>query len=102
MLARLGRKLDLHVLCASFFVLLFGKIEMPEEFQHALVLAHHQRVEVPYPLGTRYVDQPPGQVYPYPVTLPAILDDGRVLGLLFARFAILAHDSDNLVSIVGI
>jgi hypothetical protein len=30
------------------------------------------------------------------------LNDGRVLGLLFARFAILAHDRDDLVSIVGI
>ena len=38
------------------FVLLLGKIEMSEEFEHALVLAHHHRVEVPYPIGTCYVD----------------------------------------------
>ena len=34
--------------------------------------------------------------------MPAIFDDGRVLGLLFARFAVVAHDGDDLVLIVGI
>jgi hypothetical protein len=36
------------------------------------------------------------------LALPAIFDDGRVLGPLFARFAIVAYDRDDLVWIVGI
>jgi hypothetical protein len=52
----LGCQLNLHVLGAFFFVLLSGKIQMPKEFQHALVLAHHHRVEGPNSVGTRYVD----------------------------------------------
>jgi hypothetical protein len=53
--------------------------------------------------ATRYLHQPTSQGYPYPVALPAILDDGRVLGLLFPRwFAVVAHYSDDLVLIEGI
>jgi hypothetical protein len=91
-----------NLLRALHSVLLFGKIEMPEEFQHAPVLAHYHRVEGPNPVVTRHVDQTPGQGYPYPTALPAILDDGRVLGLLFARFAVVAHNCDDLVRIVGV
>jgi len=36
------------------------------------------------------------------VALPAIFDDGRVLGPLFARFAIVAYYRDDLVLVVGI
>ena len=52
------------MLGALLFVLLFGKIQMPKEFQHTPVLARHQRVEGPNTIIPRYVDQPTGQVYP--------------------------------------
>src|SRR3954447_18520496 len=102
LLSRFGGELDLHVLDAFLFVLFFGKIEVTKKFQHALVLTHHQRVEVPNSLIPRFVDQPTGEVYPYPVILPAIFNDGRVLGMFFTRFAIITHDREDLVLIVGI
>ncbi len=75
---------------------------MPKEFQHARVPAHHQRVEGPNPVIPRCVDQPTGQAYTYALALPAIFDDGRVLGPLFARFAIVANDRDDLVWVIRI
>ena len=75
---------------------------MSKKLQHALVLTHYHRVEVLNPIATRYINQPTGQGYPYPVSLPAIFDNGRLLGLLVARVAIVAHDGDDLVLIIGI
>ena len=43
-----------------------------------------------------------GEGYPYPVILPAVFDDGRVLGPLLARFAVVVHQGYDLALIVGI
>src|SRR5829696_441741 len=75
---------------------------MSKKLQHARVLALHHRVEVPNSFVSRFVDQPTGQVYPHPVALPTVLDKGRVFGLLAIRFAVVAHERDDLVRIVRI
>lgn len=70
----LGGQLDLDTLDPSFLILalLLGKIEVPKEFKHALVLAHHQRVEASNPFVFGFVDQLTRQGYSYTVILPAI------------------------------
>jgi hypothetical protein len=82
--------------------LLFGKIQTPKELQHACVLTHYQRVKVSNPIIPRYVDQQAAQGYPYPTALSAIFYDGRVLGMLFTRFAIVTHDGDDLALVVQV
>jgi hypothetical protein len=51
----LGGQSNFHTLGAVFSSLLFGKIEVPQNVQHTLVLAHHERVKEPNPIITRFV-----------------------------------------------
>ena len=90
------------MLDAVLSALVLGKIQMSKKLQHARVLALHHRVEVPNPFVSRFVDQPAGQVYLHLEALPTVLDEGRVLGLLAIRFAVVAHERDDLVRIVRI
>jgi hypothetical protein len=99
-----GGYLDLDALDPLFLILayLLGKVQMPQELQHLPVLAHPHRIETPNPFVFGFVDQLAGQGYPYPVFLPAILHDCRVLGFfVLAPFAVVAHDRDDLVRVVG-
>jgi hypothetical protein len=42
-----------------------------------------------------------GQSCPYPLTLPTILDERRVLGSFVTQFAGIAYDGDDLLWVVG-
>ena len=52
-----GGQLNLDTLDPLFLILalLLGKIEVPKECKHALVIAHHQRVEAPNPFVFGFV-----------------------------------------------
>ena len=50
-----GGQTDLHHLLAVFLSLSFGKIEVPENVQHALVLALYERVKGANPVASRLV-----------------------------------------------
>jgi hypothetical protein len=52
----LGGQPDLHHLLAVFHSLLFGKIEVPENVQHALVRAFYERVKGPNLVTSRFFD----------------------------------------------
>lgn len=94
---------DLHVLnVTALSALLFWQTQMPKQFQHTPVFAHHQCVEAPNAFISCFADQLAGQGYPYPVALPAILDEGRVLGSFVTRLAVIACESDDLVRVVGV
>ena len=86
-----GGQPNLHHLLAVFLSLLFGKIDVPENVQHTLVLALYKRVEGANSVTSRFFDQPIGQACPYRLALPPILDERRVLGSLGTRCAGLAH-----------
>jgi hypothetical protein len=43
-----------------------------------------------------------GQSCPYPLALPTILDERRVLGSFVTWFASVAYDSDDLLWVFGI
>ena len=43
---------------------MLGKIEVPENVQHTLVLALYERVKEPNLVTSRYFDQPMGQACP--------------------------------------
>lgn len=70
--------------------------------QHAPVLAHYETIQVPNSSIVCLVDQPVSQLHSHPATPPAVLDEGCVLGPLFARFTIVVHDRDNFVRVFGI
>ncbi len=93
---------DLHALDAALPKLSFGKIQMPQDVEHKPVLALHERVEAPHSFVSCFFDQPLGQARSYALALPAILHEGRVLGSLVARFAVVAYDGDDLVGLFGI
>jgi hypothetical protein len=92
-----GGQPNLHYLLTVFHSLMLWKIEVPQNVQHPLVLALHERVKETNPVTSRYFDQPMCQARPYLLVLPPILDDGCVLGSLVARFAGVAYDGDDLV-----
>jgi hypothetical protein len=97
-----GGQPNLHYLLPVFHSLMLGKIEVPKHVQHTLVLALYERVKETNPVTSRYFDQPMCQACPYPLALPPILDQRRVLGSLVARFAGVAYDGDDLVGVLGI
>ena len=66
-------------------------------------MAHHERVEAPNPVTSRYVDQPTGQARTHSAALPAILDEGRILGpSRYAGLAGVAYDRDDLIRVFGV
>jgi hypothetical protein len=93
---------NLYALDAALPNLSFGKIQMAQDVEHTPVLALHERVKAPHPFVSCCFNQSLGQSSSYAQPLPAILHEGRVLGSLVARFAIVAHDGDDLVPMVGI
>lgn len=75
---------------------------MSKKVQHTLVLGHYETIQESNPFITRYVDEMASQAYPQPVFLPAVLDEGRILGPLTFGFAVVTYDRDDLVWLVRI
>ena len=97
-----GGEPNLHYLLTVFHSLMLGKIEVAQNVQHTLVRALYERVKETNPVTSRYFDQPMGQARPYPLALPPVLDQRRVLGSLVARCSGVAYDADDLVLVLGI
>jgi 23S rRNA G2069 N7-methylase RlmK/C1962 C5-methylase RlmI len=79
-----------------------GQVETPEQAQHTRILGRHQRVKTPNAPIARRLDQSVGHRRAQPTPLPAILDQGRVLRPLAARFTGVAHDRYDLLLSVGL
>jgi hypothetical protein len=70
---------------------------VPENAQHAFVPGLYGRVKGLNPVASHFVDQPMGQCRSYPLALPNVLDERRVLRPFVTRFADIAYDGDDLV-----
>ncbi len=97
-----GLYLDLNVLGFLLFALALGQTEAPKKAQHSRILGHYQPIEVPDPSITRIIEQLMGQMLAQATSLPAILNESRVLGLVGVRFTVEAYHRDNLILLVGI